>query len=581
MMCCCVATLAGSASGATLSVTPSAVSNTYDGVLTLQVDGLTNGEQVIIQRYLDGNGNGVVDNGELLIDAFRIRDGGVSIIGGVTNLNVPYDSNPATGAITATISFAVSLESIVGRHLFRLVSPTTNFSPQTTLFVVTNAALAQSVSGTVFNGASPVANAVVVALAQPNNNFAGAVVADAGGQYLLKLRPGAYGLIPVRPDYYTDQSIAALVTLTNGASASANLFLTNGSMANVVSGQVYDATNGNTLGGVFLQFDAGNLFAVAFTDKNGSYSAALSADSWRARPESDRLARRAYVAPQGRVHVDLTAGSVGSIDFALPKANALFYGRIADNFNVPFANIGFFADDNNQFKANGFSDTNGNYAVAVLGGTGEWNSSPSISDNAALVGYLVSSGIGGIDIQPGQAVHQDFVAARATAEITGSLRDNLGRPVAGVSISGSARIGGIDLSSAASTDGAGNYLLPAADGTWSVFVNCCGGDGLDSFGLYDPANNHVVSIPPENAVLDITVYPIGTPLLGQPARNAPNQIGFSLSGSIGSSYTIQASTNLSGSNWFDLFTINLSSSGMFLQDNQATNQQRFYRARKN
>jgi hypothetical protein len=50
---------------------------------------------------------------------------------------------------------------------------------------------------------------------------------------------------------------------------------------------------------------------------------------------------------------------------------------------------------------------------------------------------------------------------------------------------------------------------------------------------------------------------------------------------VGANYTVQASTNLSGSNWFNLFSLNLSSSAVFLQDNQATNRQRFYRAQKN
>src|SRR2546426_329092 len=101
---------AGAVSGATLSITPSSTSNTYGGVLTLQIGGLTNGEQVVIERYLDLNTNGVEDAGEVLLDTFRIADGGVNTIGGVTNVNVPYDSNPASGAITTTLNLAPSLE---------------------------------------------------------------------------------------------------------------------------------------------------------------------------------------------------------------------------------------------------------------------------------------------------------------------------------------------------------------------------------------------------------------------------------------------------------------------------------------
>jgi hypothetical protein len=575
--------LTDSAEGATLGVTPSAISNNYSGVLTLQIGGLANGEQVIVRRYLDFNSNGVVEASEPLTDTFRISDGGVSTIGGVTNLNVPYDSNPSAGAITSTLSFGLQLENFVGQQIFSLVSPSGNFPPQTSLLVVTNTAPAQSVSGTVFSGGSPVPNAIVVALSQPNNNYIGAIIANNAGQYLYKLKPGAYALLPVLPNYYTDQSIAALVTLTNGGSATANLFLTNGSIANTLSGQVTDATNGSPLGGAFLQFESGSLFSVAFTDTNGNYAAALSPSFWRARPEAERLARRAYVGPQNRLQVNLTAGSVSNLNFAVPKADALFYGRITDSFSVPFANVRFFGnDDSDQFRANGISDANGNYATAILAGSGQWNVSPSPDDNAALAGYIVSSGLGNTTLFPGQAVSQDFVVLRATAQISGHLQDDLGNPVIGVSVYANANIAGINYNTSVDTDNSGNYLLPAAGGNWSLSVNnCCGDSSLGSHGLYDPASSHPVTIPPTNAVLNITVYPTGTPFITQPTRTAPGQFSFNLNGSVGAGYTIQASTNLSTSNWFYLFSLSLTSSPMFLQDNQATNKLRFYRVQKN
>ena len=573
--------LACSSDGATLSVTPTAISNNYSGVLTLQITGLTNGEQVQVQHYLDLNSNDVVDASEPLIDAFRIRDGGANLIGGITNFNVPYDRDAATGAITTTFSLVAPLDSVIGRHIIRLSSPFGNFSPQTNPFVITNAALDQSISGTIFSGGLPVPNAVAVALAQPNNSLATLVVADNTGHYTLKVNPGTYAVFPIGQNYFTDQSIAAQVTLTNGGSASANLFLTNGSIANTLSGQISDATNGSALGGVFLQLESGNLFAITFTDSNGNYSAALSPSFWRIRPEAEGLARRAYVGPQNRLQIDLTAGSVTNVNFDLPKANAMFYGRITDNFDVAFANIKFFGNDQNDFKAIGFGNTNGHYTVAVFVGANQWNSSPSSSDNFALLGYLISNGLGTTNILAGQALPQDFVAIRATAQITGQVQDNSGNPVSTVNIFGNTTIGGIQYNASGDTDNSGHYFLPAANGTWYVGINCCGNEGLDNHGLYDPAQTHVISIPPTNAVLNITVYPTGTPLLTDLFRVSPSQFQFNLNGSVGASYTIQASTNLSISNWFNLFSLNLTSNPTFLQDNQATNKQRFYRVRKN
>src|SRR2546423_15402498 len=45
--------LQSSARAATLSVTPSLISNTYGGVIQLNIGGLTNGETVIVRKWLD------------------------------------------------------------------------------------------------------------------------------------------------------------------------------------------------------------------------------------------------------------------------------------------------------------------------------------------------------------------------------------------------------------------------------------------------------------------------------------------------------------------------------------------------
>ena len=51
----------------TFTVTPSAVSNTYSGTVTLQVTGLTNTETVVVQKFLDLNTNGVIGGADTLV----------------------------------------------------------------------------------------------------------------------------------------------------------------------------------------------------------------------------------------------------------------------------------------------------------------------------------------------------------------------------------------------------------------------------------------------------------------------------------------------------------------------------------
>jgi hypothetical protein len=569
----------------TLTVSPSVISNTYPGVITLNITGLTNTEKVTIQRWLDGNANGSIDAGEPMIDAFKITDGGAMVIGGITNINVPFDSNPTNGAITTTLNCpaALLLDNMVGHYIFQLVSPTGRFSPVTATFAVTNATLSQSISGIIYsNGVAPFPYAVVVAQDQQANDPAGAAVADSAGHYFLTLNPGSYSLIAGMPNFYFNQSLAPSVILTNGMSATNNLYLTNGTAT--ISGSVYDAGNSNGLGGVLLQLKSGHLFAIAFTDTNGNYSAAVTPSFWTIQPTKQRLARRAYVLPEATFQVNTSTGNVMNANIALPKGNALFYGRITDSSNTPFANVDFDGSSGNDFDAKGYSDANGYYTVAVLGGlTNYWSCSANSGKNSGLLANYILNTFESINLSTNQAVLENFVALPATAQISGHVQDNSGTNVIGVGLNASANIGGNYYQSLdGTTDNSGNYSLAVASGQWSVqFFTGNFSDSLDTHGYVDLTAPHVVTIPPTNATLNVIVYPLGTPLISQPQRISSTQFSFNINGALNVNYTVQVSTNLASTNWFNLQTFQLTTNPFPILDVQATNSPRFYRVKKN
>jgi hypothetical protein len=103
------------------TITPSTVSNTYSGIITFQVTGLTNnGDTVVVQKFLDANTNGVIDAGDLLWQQFTLTDGTNFVIGGVTNINVPGDTDgTANGTITAKLYLQPDFaQTITGNYLF-------------------------------------------------------------------------------------------------------------------------------------------------------------------------------------------------------------------------------------------------------------------------------------------------------------------------------------------------------------------------------------------------------------------------------------------------------------------------------
>lgn len=358
------------------------------------------------------------------------------------------------------------VENFVGRHIFRVVSPSGRFAPVDATFVVTNAALSQSVTGQVFLNGSPATNAVVVALTGQDWEYAGAAMVDSLGRYSLRLPPNSYALIASQADCYFDTSLLPPVVLNSGVTATNNLYLTNGTVT--LSGSVRDATNNSGLGGLFLILQSGDYLAIAFTASNGTFSAAVSPAFWRTQIQEDRAGRRGYVGLQDFPQVNTSTGAVANVDLRLPKADALFYGRLTSNLGVPFPNTRFEANDGQNgpgtFKSKGFSDANGYYAVGVLGQTNGWHCSPDASPFSLLSGYIVSQGQYTV-LAAGQTSLQNFTALPATAQISGLVRDDTGNPVEGVEVGGNGIVGGNYFNAAnVQTDSAGYYSLAVAPG---------------------------------------------------------------------------------------------------------------------
>src|SRR5436190_23935402 len=123
--------LADVSQAATLSISPASISNFYSGNLTIQIGGLTNGETVLVERFLDLNTNGIIDSAEPLVQSFKLTDGQVTSVGGVRNGNIPGDNDLATNSqVTSSLNFGSGAEFTrgSGTQIFRLSSPTGRFS---------------------------------------------------------------------------------------------------------------------------------------------------------------------------------------------------------------------------------------------------------------------------------------------------------------------------------------------------------------------------------------------------------------------------------------------------------------------
>jgi len=321
------------------TLNPSSVSNTYGGTIALQVTGLTNTETVVVQTFLDANTNGVIDGADLLVQQFNLTDGQASVIGGITNINVPGDTDTTAGQITAQLNFQSGDFAISGKYEYRLSSPTGHFTPITNLFTITDFPYAQSFTGNVVNSGTNVPNAFVLFFQSNNNGPEGGAVANNSGSYTIKAAPGTYQLVAFKSNYVANFSSPPILTLGSGTTLSTNLTLINTTRS--ISGRIVDAANsGIGLPGLLVPVTSTDgLLAVGFTDGNGNFTVPVTASNWKIERNQSALGFYGYVAPGNSTSVDTSTGSVAGVTIALPRATALFYGSVKDNLNQPLAGV--------------------------------------------------------------------------------------------------------------------------------------------------------------------------------------------------------------------------------------------------
>ena len=566
------------ASAVTLTITPSAISNDYRGVVTLQVGGLTNGESVTVGKFGDGDGDGLVSTNDWLLQGFRVTDGKAKTISGATNYNVPYDQTGTNGEITTWVSYLENGPNhLVGQQLF-IVRGSSGTATNT--LTLTNWPYSQTITGAIQCSGTNVPYAGVVLLTpEPGGDmtFGAGVMADSAGNYSVHMPPGVYMPLPFRPGFVADMSAAPVIALTPGVTVATNVDLL--LATRLLSGRVVDAGDTNTgLPGVFLIVESPNgHMAISSANSNGVFNIPVTAGLWRTEVDDASLTPLGYVRLENFPVFDTTAGDVTNALIQIPKGTAMFYGTIKTDSNAPLVAVRFYGSDSNHvYGASGVSDPNGNYSVAVLPGT--WSVGLD-DDNPALAGYVVGGGTNGVGLSTNQALRVDFLAKRTAATISGWVKDNTSNPVVGLYVYAHADSDGSPYNQSAQTDAAGNYSLNVAHGSWHVGLSCWNDDGLENLG-YECVNERVVSVPPTNAVANFTVYPIGTPRLDPPVFTSPGQLAFALYGRGGTNYVVQVSTNLAEpSAWSTLANFAPTSSVYTVWDNQATNEQRFYRVK--
>jgi hypothetical protein len=560
----------------TFTLSPAVISNTYVGAITMQINGLTNGEPVMVDHFVDVNNNGVIDTNDFLFGHYFMVDGQRSVIGGVTNMNVPGDLTGSNGVITAVLNdYAPQPDLSIGAHLFRLTSPTGHFAAITNNFTITNWPYSQTISGVVKSGSTNLANADLVIDYSVSGGPAGGTVADGSGNYSFRAPPGSYSMIAIKKGYVVSGKLS--VSLGTNTTVTTNLAMI--PATRTLSGRVADFANTNLpLPGILVVLNsAGGLLTATATDTNGNFSAPVTSDIWSiSLQEGSGLFALGYVDFQGGYHgpvYDTTTGSVSTAFVTVPKGTAMFYGTIKNNLNALMPGVKFRGDlqDTYLYADEGWSDTNGNYCAVTT--TNNWQIQVS-SDDPIFRSYVASTA-NNVTLSSNQAVRVDFLVEPMTGVVTGNVSSAAG-PVAGLLMSGNTSVGDNYFQSSGYTDGNGNYFYAVFSGDWAVQANCSGGsDSLNALG-YNCTSDEPVNVSTASTTVNFFVYPLGTAEMSAPVWAGPGQFGFTMNGTDGDNYYVQVSTNLT--DWSTISNFNLSGSSIYIEDDNATNSPRFYRS---
>ncbi|MBI3874837.1 MAG: hypothetical protein HY300_02505, partial [Verrucomicrobia bacterium] len=373
-----------------LTLGQSSISNYFTGSVSVTVTGLTNGETVILERYVDMNNSGTVDAGDLLVSYLTLTDGVGPVIGGVRNVNVPGDDDgAANGTIQTKISFpdTSNFDHFAGNYVIRVSSPSRGIS-DTKTFAITATPFAQTVTGTVSGGANCAVALLmtvgqdptsglpgVLLLCQGNDNMFTVAYTDTNGNFTASVTASVYKFeMDEQPPTvlgYVRLNNKSFFDATAGNVTGANISLPKANA--LIFGYVRDAQS-NSYSGLSVQANdnANTYSASAFSATNGYFTlGVVGGGNWSLYLDNKQIAPLNLTS--GSTNVFVSTAQAVQADVPVQGVTAHLTGRVVDNLNNPLPNFTLVA----QISVNGMvmgnsqypsTDGSGNFDIGVYGG---------------------------------------------------------------------------------------------------------------------------------------------------------------------------------------------------------------------
>ncbi|HEV2319858.1 MAG TPA: carboxypeptidase-like regulatory domain-containing protein, partial [Verrucomicrobiae bacterium] len=257
-----------------------------------------------------------------------------------------------------------------------------------------------------------------------------------------------------------------------------------------IAGRVINAANSNGLAGLSgMAVSTNNLLSFYFTDTNGGFDVPVVSSLWEAPVDPFAAAFQGCLTWSTNQLLNVS-NKVVSLTNALPQATAIFYGTVSNSSAVPMPGVYLYANDNQGHQSVGITDSRGRYVVGILAGTNLWQFSIQATNNPGLTNpYVFSPGyIQTTQVDPGQAILQNFSLVYAPYTISGTVADLDGHFIGGVEVFAT---NADDQAFSVWTGSAGSYSLDVSPGTWTVGIDPA---SLENLGYTNLPPNQTVTV---------------------------------------------------------------------------------------
>jgi hypothetical protein len=292
--------------------------------------------------------------------------------------------------------------------------------------------------------------------------------ADSTGHYLLKAPVGAFVVAAYQPGCVGNVPSFPHVTISSLATVNADVTLVSADRS--ISGSVVDSGDTNVHPIPFAEVSlttTNNDVTIALCDANGNFSAPITSGKWAVKVLPQSAASQGFLVPDDSQipFYDATGGNVSNALALVKHGTSLVFGRLIDTGGQPVACVDVVANvDGGHYIGWGFSDTNGDYAIALDAGAGTVDF--AYPNDPPANNYLWTSP--GFVVDDGQSTNVVVAGRVATLRFRSRVTDDSGAPMTNVH----AIIYSYDNSGFAFGDSDMNGFLdmPAYGGLWNFQI---------------------------------------------------------------------------------------------------------------